>query len=355
MNAKKKSYLSLIILFIFFALLEGLLLSQHRFYYYSDTIVVPVVLILMLITGKIRSFISEWCLYWVGIYVFDAVRGLVFQVIQIYNLPFYGAYIIHFDRLLLGGKTFPVLLQQLLHSLSFEPIIKAFAIAFYGFHFLYIFLFPLIIWYLRPRSFSRCKIAMLMVLFIGVFFYALIPTIPPWYAAKCDLIKLSIEGASSAYNLYVPNLVMRFSGNPIGAMPSIHVALPALGMFICFTEFGLWGILALVYLLLESFSVAYLADHYLGDILAGILLGFASYLLFYRYQGWLKYPWIKAVRDWLHASFKKRILITLIIFIAIQFLYSINLEMAKSHLAPLLKGEKVRYRYCPHQSATNYQ
>jgi membrane-associated phospholipid phosphatase len=108
-------------------------------------------------------------------------------------------------------------------------------------------------------------------------FYFLVPEVPPWWASQyegrmdggiervarsvvCDLLKRPPPEAGSA------------PGNPWGAMPSDHIssaAITAMGL----SEVGpLYGALGWSYVAAASFAVVYLGEHYVADVVVGLLI-----------------------------------------------------------------------------------
>lgn len=108
-------------------------------------------------------------------------------------------------------------------------------------------------------------------------FYFLAPEVPPWWASEkegrmggeiervarlvvCDLLKRPPPKDGS-----VP-------GNPWGAMPSDHVssaAITAMGL----SEVGpLYGAIGWTYFAAASFAIVYLGEHYVADVVVGLLI-----------------------------------------------------------------------------------
>lgn len=340
-------YLPFLLLFIFVSL-DLIIFFHGKILYFSDTIVLPVLIITAALMKRFKLFINDWCLYLSAIYLFDALRTLIYMAVLNFTLPLYGSYIIKFDEFLLGGLTFPQYLDVFFQTAFLSRGAEYFATFFYGMHFLYFIIFALIIWYYKPTSFGRYKVAAIFTLLAGAFLYLMFPTIPPWYAVHCGLLpSLHEAGAANLYNVYVPSLVQRFGGNPVASMPSLHVAFPALGMFILFDEFGWWGILGLLYLCADIFSVGYLGDHYLGDVLAGIALALVSYLVFYKYRGWLNHSVIKKVHYLINYSLKSRVLLAVVIMLFVQLVYSGFASYLKTQWHNVASGQIIKYNICP--------
>ena len=108
-------------------------------------------------------------------------------------------------------------------------------------------------------------------------FYFFVPEAPPWWASEkegrmggeiervarivvCDLLKRD------------PPAEGKVPGNPWGSMPSDHIssaAITAMGL----SEVGpLYGAIGWAYVASASFAVVYLGEHYVVDVLAGLLV-----------------------------------------------------------------------------------
>ena len=108
-------------------------------------------------------------------------------------------------------------------------------------------------------------------------FYFVAPEAPPWWASEkegrmggeiervarlvvCDLLKRPPPGDGVA------------PGNPWGAMPSDHIssaAITAMGL----SEVGrVYGALGWTYVAAASFAIVYLGEHYVADVVVGLLV-----------------------------------------------------------------------------------
>jgi membrane-associated phospholipid phosphatase len=108
-------------------------------------------------------------------------------------------------------------------------------------------------------------------------FYFLAPEAPPWWASeKCGRMNGEIERVA---RLVACDLLKRpppaegkVPGNPWGSMPSDHIssaAITAMGL----GEVGpLYGALGWSYVAAASFAVVYLGEHYVADVVVGLLI-----------------------------------------------------------------------------------
>ena len=108
-------------------------------------------------------------------------------------------------------------------------------------------------------------------------FYWLVPTAPPWWASQCggrmDGEVDRVVRAVVCHALGVPPPEdSEGPGNPWGSMPSDHISSAAI------TAMGLWevgpvyGTVGWTYVAAAGFAVVYLGEHYLVDVLVGLVV-----------------------------------------------------------------------------------
>ena len=76
--------------------------------------------------------------------------------------------------------------------------------------------------------------------------------------------------------------------NDVAAFPSLHAAYPTLAFLFTRRAFGRVGYVMIGYAACVWFAVIYLGDHYLIDVLAGILYAVVAYLAVTRAPGWFR-------------------------------------------------------------------
>jgi membrane-associated phospholipid phosphatase len=128
-------------------------------------------------------------------------------------------------------------------------------------------------------------------------FYYLLPTAPPWWASEEAGL---MDGQVERVRRHVLNSLVGKarqtegspSGNPWASMPSDHVAtaaITAMGL----AEVGpIYGALGWTYVGVASFSVVYLGEHYLVDVLVGLAIAAAIH----RAEGLVTPPVQRVVR-----------------------------------------------------------
>jgi membrane-associated phospholipid phosphatase len=136
------------------------------------------------------------------------------------------------------------------------------------------------LWRWWPGQLRRYVTATLVLFCVAGIVNFLLPTAPPWYAALHgrlpDVVQLGRalvgEVSSPAYRYG-----LGLSGNAVAAMPSVHIGVVTL-IACAFRPTPLrW--LALAYLICMAFAVVYGGEHYVVDVLAGIVIAGAAWSL----------------------------------------------------------------------------
>jgi hypothetical protein len=170
------------IIVVYFAAI-GYLAATGRFAFVWKTTIVPMLLLVALVTRRFAPFVKDWSVFLGAVVLFDCLRGLVFSLVLRFRLPYYAAYVIDWDRALLGGKTLPTILQESLFNGVigwFEKIL----VVIHGSHFVFFLFAGIAVWLFRRAEFWRFKRAFVLLMVCGITAYFLVPTVPPWMATS---------------------------------------------------------------------------------------------------------------------------------------------------------------------------
>src|SRR5262245_59847574 len=110
---------------------------------------------------------------------------------------------------------------------------------------------------------------------VGVTLYWLLPTAPPWYAAKHGRI-VGAEGEAAMRRIMVEHgeafwkerwqpLYSFLGGNPLAAMPSLHFATSMMAARVLAEVGPVQGAIGWMYALTLGFALVYLGEHYVID------------------------------------------------------------------------------------------
>ncbi len=130
---------------------------------------------------------------------------------------------------------------------------------------------------------KRATVAITLLTLAGYATYVLFPLTPPWMASLENAIPHVERITIRALGELAPGgIISAFSPSPRGAMPSLHAGVPILIMIMAFKEFGwkAWWISILVIGI--CFEIIYGAEHYIIDIVAGLIYAVVSYIIVFR-------------------------------------------------------------------------
>ncbi len=144
-----------------------------------------------------------------------------------------------------------------------------------------------LIWLERREVFYRCAATLVAVSFAGAATFLAFPAAPPWLASKHRLIPHVarigyVEGGSSPVSTSKSWIEAGILSNPVAAVPSLHAAYALLVLLFACAWRGRQGLWAAPYTLGMWFTVVYLGDHYVVDIVIGAAYAIAGWLLIPR-------------------------------------------------------------------------
>jgi membrane-associated phospholipid phosphatase len=225
---------------------------------------------LVMILQRGGQFLISLSKYVILFFSFQGMRGIADNVNTYVNFDIPIA----FDPLLTAGIPFTRLLQE---SFPDQSGIGALAIFTYVTHFFFPFLFGILLWWTARKHYEPYFVALVFTIYLGLITCLMIPVAPPWMAAEEGLIdidhltfKISAEYGFTS----MPTLYLLINANPVAAFPSLHFALPVLIAYYAIRSFGARGLPALLYTALMGFSLVYLGEHYVFDLLGGALYAF---------------------------------------------------------------------------------
>jgi hypothetical protein len=147
----------------------------------------------------------------------------------------------------------------------------------------------------RPERFGAAATRMYAVFDLGAIFYWVMPTAPPWYAARhgrfargdpsdpghgadgtageaVRVRRMMIEYGDQFWGARWPDLYDVLGGNPLAAMPSLHFATSLMGAHLLSEVGPVAGAVGWAYALILGMALVYLGEHYAADLLGGAAL-----------------------------------------------------------------------------------
>lgn len=233
--------------------------------------------VLFVPVGRARSFLFSFVPYAAVWFIFTFLRSLADETVLAETL---NTRVSQLERWLFGGQLPTIQLQDRF----FDPAsMHWYDYFFTGIHWSY-FIIPhavaVWLWLRQPQLFRHFMSALALSLAVGLCIYFLIPSNPPWLAPE----PINSPSAAPVYRvmesvgrqlgagLYNASYRVIGESNPIAAMPSIHMAVTFLIVFPLFRAGRWWSIAAWVYCALMAYALVYLGEHYVVDIIVGVLI-----------------------------------------------------------------------------------
>jgi membrane-associated phospholipid phosphatase len=230
-------------------------------------------------SARSRSDYGLWALYIGGFAIFSVARSFADETgVQT-----------HFDDLIRVDKTlaFGAVPTVWLQSRFFDPthigwLDRATTYVHWS-YFVLPHLFAAHLFFGKRHLFERYVLLFVGVLMAGLVIYFMFPAAPPWAASLTGHLDPTYKVVTEVGSEWNVDLYAKFetqirSSNPVAAMPSLHMAVSVAVLLVAFRANWLLGILALAYNAAMAFSLVYLGEHYVVDILAGILMTFTVYV-----------------------------------------------------------------------------
>ena len=133
----------------------------------------------------------------------------------------------------------------------------------------------------HPQRFTRAAVITYATFDLGAIFYWIVPTAPPWYAASLArsedrgerrVRRLMVEYGEHFWKDRWASLYSVFGGNPLAAMPSLHIATSVMAALVLTEASPAAGALGFSYAATLAVALVYLGEHYVVDLLAGTAL-----------------------------------------------------------------------------------
>jgi membrane-associated phospholipid phosphatase len=244
--------------------------------------------------GRWKAFLRDWVPLVALIFGYELLRGFAGTVTSGGALtPAYdGAidyrWLLAADTWLGRGAPLTLRLQRTLYTPGALHWWDGLAVVIYSLHFALPLVFGYLLWVRDRERFRRFAAALLFMTYTTFVIFLLMPTAPPWlvnvWGYLPGIADPFAQGGSTGLprpHTAISTLTIWTKASPdaVAAFPSLHAAYPWLVLLFLVRFFGRRGWLFLGYNLLVWFSVVYLAQHWVVDVLAGIVWASLSFVI----------------------------------------------------------------------------
>jgi membrane-associated phospholipid phosphatase len=231
-----------------------------------------------LLSGRFLGFLRDWVPFVVIFLGWEALRGIAAAT----DFTPHVADVANIETTLFAGHLPTAVLQQAFdHGTSGRVLAYAATIVYFC-HFVFPLLVGMVLWLVDRVQFVRFTTALMAMALVAFLFFLLVPTAPPWYAERHGVLsgfqKIIGTTLPSAVSPYYDSL----NPDPVAAFPSLHAAFPFLGYLALRRIAPRASWIALAWCVLVWFSVVYLGEHYVIDVVAGVALAAATWWVMMR-------------------------------------------------------------------------
>lgn len=231
-------------------------------------------LIAALVLGRAKLFLADWIPFLVLFLSYEYLRGLGGKL----GMPIHD--VTGLDRVVGLGQVPTLTLQQAFYHAGQVSWYDIGATMFYFLHFAFPLGLGYLFWIVNRQTFLRFSRALIAMSFAAFFFFLLLPVAPPWKAVPgvVKIIDHTLPSFTDLPGFPLPATVYHWlTPNQNAAMPSLHAAYPLLGALFALRLWGRRAWPALLYTLCVWLSIVYLGEHYVVDIIGGVIFALAAF------------------------------------------------------------------------------
>lgn len=225
-----------------------------------------------------------WFFYVAGIFLYTLLRAYADETF----VPIETMYVIDFDHLVFLGGDPTSWLQRHLFDPANIGFVDIAAVQVHWSFFIAPHLGAVLVFLWRRDLFPRYVALVVGTMYVGLVLFFLLPTTPPWLAARAGHLSeayrvMDFVGGKVSGDTYRTFSASLAEPNSVAAMPSIHMAV-TFAMYLWardhYRRLAPW---LLVYSLIMGLSLVYLAEHYVLDLAAGVLVAIVCHVAAKRY------------------------------------------------------------------------
>jgi membrane-associated phospholipid phosphatase len=253
------------------------------------------------LVGRGRLFLRDWIPFIGLFFAYELMRGYADN----FGAGIHVTDVIAAERLISFGYLPPQVLQQWFHPATGVDLLAVVGTIFYFLHFPQPLAVGFFLWLRHRRVFYDFVAALIVLCMAGFATYLVLPVAPPWWAQEHGYLP-TVNGVPAILHLkdqgfetmaralgfdgrYVYSYaIYDINPNEVAAFPSLHAAFPFLAFLFARRTFGRIGWTMLVYSAGVWFSIVYLGEHYVVDILGGLAYAAIAYWAIMHAPAWFR-------------------------------------------------------------------
>ena len=242
-----------------------------------------IIILIVILVNKTREFLIDWSPMFLFVYFYEFVRGQANAIQNMFNISVNASGLFEADKLFFGDKIPVIMAQSLIQT---EPTIIDYISLFWYTSFFWLpALLAAVLWIRSRMDFKYFRNAYVALTFGALLTFIVFPASPPWMTSRAGLMQPLIT--STWQRLWLGNLTLGIFDsvgyNKVAPFPSLHIGCSVLLAFFCdyFAKKKIGGFSKLFYLYpaVMAFVVTYTSDHYVIDIVGGIVYAVVAILI----------------------------------------------------------------------------
>jgi membrane-associated phospholipid phosphatase len=200
------------------------------------------------------------------------------------------------DRTLFDGYQPTLVLQAAIGRLADADVFQDMGSVVYATHFLLPIALGVWLWAEDRDAFRRFGLTLLVLCGLAFATYVIAPTTPPWLAQPSvvrHLIEETIQRSGVPSSLVW--LYSHHDYNLYAAFPSLHAGFPVVAAAAAWRQSRKAGIVLWVWALVVWVVVVYLGEHYVADVIGGIVYAVIAIVIVRSVLAWRRQPAIAGV------------------------------------------------------------
>ncbi|MGH2444011.1 MAG: phosphatase PAP2 family protein [Chloroflexota bacterium] len=228
-------------------------------------------------------FVRDWWFFLIGLIMWNLSGPIAANS----TFPLHLDFMLNIDKWLFFGNDPVVLVQQHLAPSAHISALDVITSIGYNLHLTEPYVIGYFLWRLNRGLYLQFAAAALILLVLGLITFILFPAIPPWMASARlhripDVVNrfgLTLHWHPLPFHGTPIFYLFTFRGDAVAAFPSEHAAFPLLELLVISRlrnrvltlAFSLW-------VLWVAFTVVYLGEHWVADVLAGYVYAIVIFL-----------------------------------------------------------------------------
>ncbi len=236
-------------------------------------------ILLIYVTIRKHKDLLMWITYILAFVVFAYLRALADET----GIQVHFDYPIDLEKILFFGTVPTVWLQQRFYIFGEVSFLDIFVVSIQLSYFFTPHIAAFIAWRQNSGVFRLYVISILGTLYAGLTVSFAVPTAPPWLAGQTGNLTHIFRLLRDIMNPVEPEV---YTGcyelvgiNEVAAMPSVHMAVTCVIAFLMWRLNPVAGVLSTLYAGSMGFALVYGGEHYVVDLLAGIVVAVAVWIL----------------------------------------------------------------------------